>query len=164
MRRVLSQLVYQKGGWTLHMLRGLIGGDAFWNGCRDYYRRFQNLNASTDEFRQVMERASGKDLSGFFSQWLRRSGVPRIEGTWRWDGASKRVEVTLAQTQAEEPFRLRIEVGVVPAAGGLPRVERCELDGRRAVFSFAADAEPASLILDPETWLLAEIGSLTRVP
>src|SRR5262245_16197896 len=28
-RRVLNQLVYQKGGWTLHMLRGQIGADKF---------------------------------------------------------------------------------------------------------------------------------------
>ena len=29
MKKVLNQLVYQKGGWTLHMLRGQIGTDKF---------------------------------------------------------------------------------------------------------------------------------------
>ena len=27
MRRVLDQIKYQKGGWTLHMLRGVVGDD-----------------------------------------------------------------------------------------------------------------------------------------
>src|SRR5688500_6706054 len=32
MRGVLNRLVYQKGGWILHMLRGVIGTDTFWTG------------------------------------------------------------------------------------------------------------------------------------
>ena len=50
MQRVLNQLVYQKGGWVLHMLRGTIGTETFWTGIREYYRRYQNQNASTDDF------------------------------------------------------------------------------------------------------------------
>ena len=40
-------IVYQKGGWTLHMLRGVIGTEKFWAGIREYYRRFRDSNAST---------------------------------------------------------------------------------------------------------------------
>ena len=42
MRHVLNRLVYQKGGWTLHMLRGQVGTDTFWAGIRDYYRRYRD--------------------------------------------------------------------------------------------------------------------------
>ena len=59
MRRVLNALVYQKAGWVLHMLRGLVGTEAFWKGIREYYRRYRNGNVSTDDFRAVMEEASG---------------------------------------------------------------------------------------------------------
>ena len=56
---VLNRLVYQKGGWVLHMLRGTIGTEKFWTGIRDtIYRRYRNRNASTADFRQVMEQAS----------------------------------------------------------------------------------------------------------
>jgi aminopeptidase N len=150
MKKVLNQLVYQKGGWTLHMLRALIGDDAFWNGIRDYYRRYQNRNASTEELRRVMEEASGRDLGWFFAQWLNRSGVPRLEGSWRWDAAGKAVEVTLAQTHPGAPYRLPIEIGV---AG---KVERVELKDARAVFRIGSDSEPVAVTLDPATWLLAE--------
>ena len=52
MRRVLNRFVYQKGGWVLHMMRTLVGTEAFWNGIREYYRLYVNRNVSTDDFRR----------------------------------------------------------------------------------------------------------------
>ena len=52
MSKVLNQLVYQKGGWVLHMLRGVVGTDTFWAGIREYYRRYRDGNASTADFRE----------------------------------------------------------------------------------------------------------------
>ena len=89
MRRVLNQFVYQKGGWTLHMLRYQLGTERFWDGIREYYRRYQNQNASTDDLRLVMEQASGQDLSWFFAQWLTRSGVPALAGGWYFDASGE---------------------------------------------------------------------------
>jgi aminopeptidase N len=157
-RRILNQLVYQKGGWTLHMLRGLVGTEAFWQGIREYYRLYRNANASTDEFRSVMEAAGGQDLGWFFRQWLTRPGMPAIEGSWRYDAERRQIHLELAQTQRDEPYRLPLDIGVIMKAGDLPRVERVELTDRRAAFTIAADAEPASVILDPNNWLLYEGG------
>src|SRR5262249_17252876 len=42
-----NRLVYEKGGWTLHMLRDQIGTDAFWRGIRLYYQRHMNGLATT---------------------------------------------------------------------------------------------------------------------
>ena len=63
MRRVLNQFVYQKGGWTLHMLRYVVGTEISGTGIRDYYRRYQNQNASTDDFRRVMEAGLGEGFA-----------------------------------------------------------------------------------------------------
>ena len=163
MNRVLNQLVYQKGGWTLHMLRKEIGTETFWTGIREYYRRYRDANASTAEFRAVMEQASGKSLDWFFAQWLTRPGIPRLEGTWRFDAATKQVEVTVSQTQAADPYRLTVDIGIQPTAGALPRVERSELTGRSTTLRFAAETEPAAVSLDPNTWLLMDAGPFTRV-
>ncbi len=162
MRRVLNRFVYQKGGWVLHMLRRLIGDDAFWRGIRAYYRRYENQNASTDEFRHMMEQASGNDLAWFFRQWLNRSGVPRLEGTWRYDAARKQVEVSLAQTQSGDPFRLPIEVGLTTNPQAAPRLERVELTSRQGAFTFPADVEPSAVVIDPGTWLLIEAGPFVK--
>ena len=36
MRRVLNGLIYQKGGWVLHMLRAEVGTEHFWTAIREY--------------------------------------------------------------------------------------------------------------------------------
>jgi aminopeptidase N len=162
MSRVLNPLVYQKAGWVLHMLRRLVGTDVFWQGIREYYGRYRNANASTEEFRAVMETAAGQELRWFFDQWLARPGTPRVEGSWRFDAARKQIDVELSQTIAGDPFRLPIEIGIVTKAGDLPRIERHELNQRRATFQIAADAEPAAVVLDPDTWLLMEAGPFVR--
>jgi aminopeptidase N len=161
-QRVLNNFVYQKGGWTLHMLRGLIGTDKFWTGIRTYYRRYMNANASTDDFRQVMEQASGQDLRWFFTQWLNRSGVPKIGGEWRYNGERKQVEVSLTQSQAAEPFRLPLEIELVTPPGTPPRVEKVQFNDRSATFTFAADAAPVNVVIDPNVWVLAEFAAFAR--
>ncbi len=107
-----NPIVYQKGAWTLHMLRGQSGTEKFWEGIREYYRRYRDSNASTDDFRQVMEEISGADLGWFFRQWLYRAGSPVVEGGWRYNAAAKMIEIELAQTQPGDAFRLPLEVGV----------------------------------------------------
>jgi aminopeptidase N len=162
MRRVLNQFVYQKGGWTLHMLRYTVGTDRFWDGIREYYRRYQNQNASTDDLRQIMERVSGTDLRWFFGQWLTRSGVPALSGTWSYDAAARQVVVELKQTQTGEPYRLPLEVGIAANAGAAARIERFELTGRDGRYMFAAETEPASVVLDPNTWVLMDPPQFAR--
>lgn len=156
MRRVLNQIVYQKGGWTLHMLRGIVGTDTFWTAIRDYYARYRNQNASTDEFRHVMEAASGKDLGWFFSQWLNRSGVPQLTGTWRYDAAAKQLVVELQQTQPGEPYRLPVDIGITQPNAAVVRVQTIEMREAKTRVTLPLDAEPASVVLDPNTWLLME--------
>jgi aminopeptidase N len=160
MRRVLNGLVYQKGGWTLHMLRGLIGDAAFWTGIRAYYSRYREKNASSDEFRAVMEEASGKPLDRFFQQWLHRAGVPKLSGSWRYDAATRQLSLRLAQGQAGEPYRLPLQVGI--REGTATRIEKVELTAREETFRLPTQREPADVVLDPETWLLFEGGKVTK--
>jgi hypothetical protein len=86
---------------------------------------------------------------------------PSLDGSWSYDATAKQIRITIAQTQDGEPYRLPLEFGVTPAAGtGTPapaaRVERVEMTSKQATFSIAAEAEPASVAFDPETWLLAD--------
>lgn len=160
MAQVTSAMTYQKGSWTLHMLRQLVGDDHFWTGIRDYYARYQNANASTDDFRRAMERASGLELQAFFDQWLTRGGVPRVEGTWRWDASAKQVVVDLRQTQLGEPFVLPLELGLVGADGAVT-VERAPLSSRVGQFRFSAPAAPTRIDVDPMVRALVD-GHVVR--
>jgi aminopeptidase N len=152
-----NQLVYQKGGWTLHMLRDQIGTDAFWRGIRLYYQAHMNGLASTADLRSAMEQASGQDLGWFFSEWLTRNGVPSVEGAWRYDAAARQIVVTIHQAQSADPYRFQIGVGVIQTAGAVSRVVEAQVTGRETSITIPADAAPASVVFDPNVALLADI-------
>ncbi len=154
MKDVLNAIIYQKGGWTLHMLRGLIGTDKFWGGIRDYYQRYRNGSASTTDFRRVMEEHSGMELSWFFEQWLARAGSPVIEGGWRYDETAKKLVIELRQSQPGDAYRLPLEIGLT--IDGALKTEKIELTQKAQRFEIAADKEPVTVVLDPNTWVLME--------
>ncbi len=155
MSRVTSSQTYQKGGWTLHMLRGIIGEEAFWSGIQDYYARFQDKNATTDDFRRAMEEASGQDLSEFFQQWLYQGGALEYEGGWSYDAGSGMLEVELNQVQdGGYSFRMPVQVAIHSDNGR--RLELLQVNDQTNRFTISVDQEPDSVVLDPETWVLMD--------
>ena len=149
---LLSPNAYQKGAWVLHMLRHEVGDDVFWDGIRDYYRRYRDGNARTEDFRRVMEEASGRDLAWFFRQWIHRPGQPHFEGSWRYADGS--LTITLRQTQPGPPFRLALEAGIYTGDALLPRIEALDVDDSEETFTLPLDAAPSRVVLDPNTWAL----------
>ena len=150
MGAVLNALVYQKGAWVLHMLRCLMGTDRFWAGIREYYRLYREGNASTQDFRRVMEEQSGMDLRWFFTEWLNRAGSPVVRSRWQYNDAAKKLTLELTQQQAGEAYRLPIEVAIDG------RVEKIEMTAREQRFEIATGSVPASVTFDPNTCLLAK--------
>jgi len=148
------RLVYEKGAFTLHMLRGLVGEEKFWAGLRQYYRRYRDSNASTNDFRTVMEQTSGRELGWFFRQWLYRAGSPVVKGSWKYDAKARMVRLDLAQTQAGEPFRLPLEVAT--RSNGKVQVHRIELTGASGSFDLRVTGAPESVVLDANSWTLMD--------
>jgi aminopeptidase N len=151
---------YQKGSWVLHMLRGLVGEEAFWGGIRSYYRNFQDRNATTADFRRHMEEASGMDLGRFFQQWLYGGGMLELAGEWRYDAAAGVVEIVLDQTQNDGyVFEMPVQIGI--DIGGERRVETVQVAGLHGVHAIPVDGEPEAVSLDPDTWILM-VANLER--
>lgn len=63
-------VVYQKGAYVLHLLRGQLGERDFWKGIRDYTREYRGKSVTTADFKRAMERSSGRNLDAFFRQWV----------------------------------------------------------------------------------------------
>ncbi|MHB1194617.1 MAG: M1 family metallopeptidase [Longimicrobiales bacterium] len=157
---------YPKAGWVLHMLRGIVGDDAFFGGIRSYYARFAGGTATTADFRRAMEEASGAELGWFFGQWLEEPGYPVLTVVHGWDATAGEVAVTVRQVQdaAWPTFRLPLDVELISGEGE-PQRERVELTGRDGTFRFKADRPLLGVVLDPDGWVLhgtrraASIGS-----
>lgn len=79
--RVLRAVLYNKSAMVLHMLRRLIGDEAFFDGLRRFYGEFRFKKAGTADFRMAMERASDRSLEAFVDGWILGSGVPRVKVT-----------------------------------------------------------------------------------
>jgi len=76
--RAFRAVVYNKGAMVLHMLRRLVGDDAFFQGLRRFYIDSRYSKAGTENFRQAMETTSGRSLERFFERWIYGSTLPRV--------------------------------------------------------------------------------------
>ena len=91
--------VYQKGAWFLHMLRRLVGDDAFFSGLRAYADAHAWGTATRGELRAIFEERTGLDLKQFFDQWLETKFRPVFRATFQTSIDASTVTLTVAQTQ-----------------------------------------------------------------
>jgi len=104
--RVFRALVYNKGAAVLHMLRRLLGDEAFFSGVRRFYRTMRFKKAGTEDFREAMEAASGRSLGRFFERWIYNSSLPRLTFNHRVEGS----ELVLHFEQVGEVFDVPVTV------------------------------------------------------
>jgi aminopeptidase N len=156
MSQVTTGQIYQKGAWILHMLRGMIGDDAFWSGIRSYYRAHQDGHATTADFRGEMERASGRDLRVFFDQWLTRGGLVRLDGDWSYRADSGTLAIRLTQRDPARTFSLPLQVGVYSTGSSIPAVTTVQLSDASHEFQIAVGQRPDRVVLDPNRFVLME--------
>lgn len=163
MSQVTTGQTYQKGSWTLHMLRGVIGTDAFWKGIQSYYKKYQNLNATTAEFQHEMEEASGLDLTVFFQQWLYKPGTLKINGSWQYNAKKKEVNVLLDQVQTDgSTFKMPIQIAIYSKNQKKPLIKTIQLNEKSNTFIIPTDSEPENIIIDPNSWVLMETNFLKK--
>ncbi len=73
---LFSGSVYQRGALVLVALRDEVGDEAFFKTLDRYTERYANGNATTDEFIDLAEETSGRDLSDLFTVWLYGEELP----------------------------------------------------------------------------------------
>ena len=157
MEDVTSSHTYQKGSWILHMLRGVVGAEAFRSGIRTYYQRHFNANATTADFRRAMEEASGRDLGWFFEQWLYKPGTLKVAGRWTYDARARQVRIAFDQVQTDGSlFTMPLEVAVHFKGQAVPTIHQVQVNARANVFTIDVPSEPADVRLDPNLRVLME--------
>jgi len=157
MKDVTSSQTYQKGSWILHMLRGMIGTDTFWKGIKTYYKEHQDLNATTADFKRVMEEVSGRDLTVFFEQWLYKPGTLNLKGNWKYNKRKSEITVALNQVQKdgsifEMPLEIEIDFG-----NNKKQVEVIQIKGKSNSFQLKVTSEPKNIVVDPNLWVLKTV-------
>ena len=107
-----AAIVYNRGALVLHMLRGLLGEEAFLRGLRLYYERWKFRRAGTEDLRRAFEEAPGIDLGRFFEQWVRDDGVPDLAWSAEEIREGQRPRLRLRVEQTGETFELPLSVSI----------------------------------------------------
>ncbi|MHB8835193.1 MAG: M1 family metallopeptidase [Candidatus Methylomirabilia bacterium] len=131
---VTEAVGYGKSLMLFHMLRLELGDETFVAGLREFWTRMRFATASFADIRGAFERASGKELGWFFDQWVTRTGAPEIRlQRARVAGADGReLSLTLEQTQAADPYRVRVPVAITVEGAPEAVTAVVEMTGRTA--------------------------------
>jgi len=155
--RLLNENNYQKGAWVLHMLRRRLGEEAFFRGLRAYYNAHAQANATTEDLRDALEKASGRNLKDFFARWVYGSGHPVYELSWVNEERSRHsfLIIILKQTQADEPFL--DPVPIVITSGDTKKRITMQPESKVTTVRMLTERWPTSIQIDPDGTLLKEI-------
>lgn len=64
-----TYMTYVKGELMFESLRSVTGDEKFFAGLKDYYSTYKFKTAKPDDLIGCMEKASGRELKGFFDSW-----------------------------------------------------------------------------------------------
>jgi aminopeptidase N len=154
-----SDLSYDKGSWVLHMLRRVLGDSTFFAAMRQFYVQYGYSTATTEDFRDVCEAVSGRDLDAFFQQWIYGEYYPHYLSSWTSAAAAGGYDVTLRldQIQTWQLFNMPLDVKVTTAAGEQSFVIQDSLASQ--TFTLHVDAQPTAVAVDPDDWVLKVLES-----
>ena len=152
-----GNLTYNKAGWVVHMLRGVMGDSIFYEALKSYGTSdsLSYNSASTSDFQKVCENTSGLDLEQFFQQWIYGEYYPKYELFWHISDKNELI-VEINQIQNWQYFRMPIQLEVIMPGdtilfkvGNQHKSEEYNLG--------ILDNTPYAVYLDPDNWILKEI-------
>lgn len=150
---------YNKGGLVLHMLRNIVGDDAFFAGLHKYLKDNAFSDVEGDELRMAFEDVTGTDLNWFFDQWFFSQGHPELDIDYDYDAEKKQAIVTVEQVQDPEnnPPIFILPVAIDVYADGKVTRHEVKVDQRLQRFYLPSDTDPELIVFDGEGVLLAAV-------
>jgi hypothetical protein len=118
--RIFRAVVYNKSAVILHMLRRLIGDQAFYGGLRRYYTNWRYSKAGTEDFRTAMQAETPIRLNRFFQRWIRETGVPQLRVSSRIEPDGSLAVIRIQQVG--DVFDLPLTVTVQYAEGSTEEI------------------------------------------
>jgi len=149
--------VYEKGGWIMHMLRRVLGDQAFYQAWNNYGTAHAYGNAVTADLQDEFEAVYGADLGWFFDQWVYKAGYPEFKFSWSTSNNGRTVDVVIDQIQTTNNltplFRCPVDL-TFTTAGGPEHKEAVWVWDRHHTFRFTYAEAVTGMYFDREVWLL----------
>ncbi|MDO6446039.1 aminopeptidase N [Colwellia sp. 1_MG-2023] len=96
MNNFYTLTVYEKGAEVIRMIHTLLGKDNFRKGMDLYFKRFDGMAVTCDDFVDAMADASGVNLQQF-KHWYSQSGTPELTVVESYDETSNKFYLTVKQ-------------------------------------------------------------------
>ena len=148
-----QSIVFDKGAMVFHMLRWLIGDDAFRKTLRAMVEKYKWKSITTDQFQRLAEDESKQELTFFFAQWVNSTGVPQFKRNWAVYRLPKGYQVVGKMQQDLDIFRMPVEVRVI-CQGSKPVNQRIDMVGTTADFTINTRTKPLRVLVDPASRIL----------
>ncbi|MCB0760092.1 MAG: M1 family metallopeptidase [Flavobacteriales bacterium] len=148
---------YNKGGRILHMLRNIVGDEAFFEGMKTYLINNQYRDAEIHNLRLAFEQVTGMDLNWFFNQWFLSAGHPEVLISYNWNEAEGAMEVTIEQTQQTHIspiFRIPLTIDVY--SGGKSTSHEVIVEEQVQTFSLPSTSGADWVSVDAAKYMLWE--------
>ena len=168
-----ESLVYNKGGLVLRMLHFLMtnpsdgNGQPFFDMIRDFFTRYRNKTASTDDFRLVANEHFAKtpiaqkyhlqDLNWFFQQWVYESDIPEYTLEYKIEDqpdGSVLLTGNLRQENVSDHFFMPLPLNM-KFSGGKEANGTIYALGPNTPFKIKLASRPDKVELDPNLWILS---------
>ena len=108
--RLFRAIIYNKGAAVLHMLRRLVGDEAFFAGIRRFYHAWRFRKAGSDDLRKALEAVAGVPLERFFERWVYGQDLPQVTCTWKTERGAAGTEAVLRFEQTGAVFDMPVTV------------------------------------------------------
>jgi hypothetical protein len=154
--QILRAIVYNKAAYVLHMLRGIVGEEAFRKAAQRLQERYRFGKVGTMQVQEVLEEASGRALGPYFQQWVYGTALPHLEVSRQVDhvdGNKVLVDVRARDLPGPVPLLL----SVVHTGGRTSRTVTLEPQGGQ--FEFEKKGSVARVEVNEDRGLLATVGS-----
>lgn len=148
---------YAKGGLILHMLRNLLGDEAFFASLRYYLKQHQYGKAEIHDLRLAFEEVTGMDMNWFFDQWFLHPGHPELQVQHSYENGFLTLEVQQIHDTTYTPAVYRLPLAVDYWVGGKKIRQRIEINQRQQIFRFPVPSQPQAVILDGDMQLVGII-------
>ncbi|MBK6962542.1 MAG: T9SS type A sorting domain-containing protein [Bacteroidales bacterium] len=156
--RIFSgRLSYSKGALLLHMLRWVMGDEAFFGACRNYLNdaRLKYGFAGTSDLIAHLEAASGKDLTEFMNDWYYGQGYPSYNIICKQIAAGD-YEVEIRQTQSHASVQFfEMPVPVMFYGSGKDTTIVFDHSSNAQLYRVYPEFEIDSVKFDPEQWIIS---------
>ncbi len=151
---LFDDVVYSKGAWVLHTLRGVVGDSLFFRILGRYRALYAGGNATTGDLRAVVDTVTGQSMQWFFDQWVYGPGWPMYAGTFSWSSDTLTVSVTQEQTPSWPTFTVPLQVRATN--GVRDTMFTIVPDERFFVTRIPLSFSPTSIVLDPDSLVLKQ--------